>query len=326
MKTKITDMFGIQYPIICGSMYLLGTPKLTAAISNAGGMGNLTAGTYKTGDALRDAIRETKKLTDKPFMVGLTILPSFHITMGDHKRTIEICAEEQVAGIEVSGSPVNKLGDEYVKMLKDAGVKMFHKVGSLRHAKHVESVGYDGIYAAGIEEGGHPLNDDVTTMVLTPKCAEQLSIPVIATGGIADGKSMAAALCLGAEGVMMATRFMATDECEVHANIKQEIIKRQEYETALVCKSIHLQGRAVKNKCVEEVLAAEKRGAELGELIPLMSGERCKIAWEQGDLDIAPMMMGQTIGRVYDIKSCKDVIENMMEEADQQIKKVSRFF
>ncbi len=145
MKTRITEMFGIKYPIICGAMYLIGDPCLAAAISNAGGMGNLTAGNYPTGDELRNAIRETKKLTDKPFMVGITILPSVQITMDDHRRNLTICAEEQVAGIEVSGTPIDKLGMEYIQMLKEAGVKMFHKVGSLRHAKHAEHVGYDGV-------------------------------------------------------------------------------------------------------------------------------------------------------------------------------------
>lgn len=317
MKTRITEMFGIKYPIICGAMYLIGDPKLAAAISNAGGMGNLTAGNYKTADELRAAIRETKALTNKPFMVGITILPSFHVTMDDHRRNVTVCAEEQVAGIEVSGTPIDKLGKEYVDMLKKAGVKMFHKVGSLRHAKHAEHAGYDGVYAAGIEEGGHPLNDDVTTMVLTPKLAESLSIPVVTTGGICDGKSMAAALMLGAEGVMMASRFIATSECPVHDRIKDEVVKRQENDTTLICKSIGLQGRAIKNKVVGEVLEAEARGADLAELAKLITGERCRQAWSTGDVDVAPMMMGQTIGRIYDVVSCTELMERMAREAKE---------
>lgn len=326
MKTRITEMFGIEYPIICGAMYLVGEPNLTAAISNAGGMGNLTAGNYKTREEFRNAIRETKNLTDKPFMVGITILPSFHITMDDHRRNLEICAEEKVAGIEVSGTPVDKLGKEYVDMLKKAGVKMFHKVGCMAHARHAEDAGYDGVYAAGIEEGGHPLKDDVTTMILTPKLAEKLSIPVVTTGGIADGKSMAAALALGAEGVMMATRFMATDECTVHRNIKDEIVRRQEYDTTLICKSINLQGRAIKNKCALDILEAEKKGASLQELAPFLTGERCRVAWDTGDIDVAPMMMGQSLGRIYDIKSCREIIEGMAKEAQEQLARISRFF
>ena len=326
MQTKITEMFGIKYPIICGAMYLLGEPILTAAISNAGGMGNLTAGNYKSTDELREAIRETKKLTDKPFMVGITILPSFHITMEDHKNNVTACAEEGVAGIEVSGTPLDRLGPDVIKMLDDAGVKKFHKVGCLKHAQHAEEAGYDGVYAAGIEEGGHPLNDDVTTMILTPKLVESLSIPVVTTGGIADGRSMAAALTLGAEGVMMASRFIATNECQVHDNIKQEILKRQEYETTLICKSINLQGRAIKNKIVDEILAAEAKGAGLQELAPLVTGERCREAWKTGDVDIAPMMMGQTIGRINDIMSCEDLLRKMVKDAEKEIERVkSRF-
>jgi len=307
-------------------MYLVGEPVLTAAVSNAGGMGNLTAGNYKTPEELRDAIRRTRELTDKPFMVGVTILPSFHITMDDHRRNLTVCAEEKVAGIEVSGTPIDKLGREYVDMLKKAGVKMFHKVGCLRHAKHAEEAGYDGIYAAGIEEGGHPLNDDVTTMVLTPKIAEQLSIPVVTVGGIVDGKSMAAALALGAEGVMMATRFMATKECQVHDNIKQEIVKRQEFDTTLICKSIGLQGRAIKNKLAQEILEAESRGASITELAPLITGERCRVAWETGDVDVAPMMMGQSLGRIYEVKTCREVIEDMVNGARVEIDRIRGLF
>src|SRR5208337_309623 len=252
MKTAITEMFGIKYPIICGARMWLCKPRLCAAVSNAGGMGNLTAGNYATEDEFRKAIRETRQLTAMPFMVNVTILPSVHITGEHHRMYLRICSEEKVAGLEISGTPLDKaVGREYVEMLKKAGVKLFHKVGSVRHAVHAEKEGYDGIYAAGIEEGGHPLNDDVTTMVLTPRITETVRIPVVAAGGIADGRTMAAALALGAEGVMMATRFAATQECEVHDNIKQELIRRQEFETVLICKSIGLQGRAIKNKIVE---------------------------------------------------------------------------
>jgi len=326
MKTRITEMFGIKYPVICGAMYLVGEPKLTAAISNAGGMGNLTAGNYKTSEELRAAIRETRKLTDRPFMVGITILPSFHTTMDDHRKNLEVCAEEKVAGIEVSGTPLDKAGKQYMDMLRKAGVKMFHKVGSVRHALHAEKVGYDGVYAAGIEEGGHPLDDDVTTMILTPKMAETVKIHVVTVGGIADGKSLAAALALGAEGVMMATRFMATHECQVHENIKQEILKRQEYDTTLIGKSVKLQGRAIKNKIVSEILEAEKRGANIMELAPLVTGERCLKAWQTGDTEIAPMMMGQSLGRINDIKSCKEVIEDMVAQAKKEIERVRGLF
>ncbi|MCJ7547892.1 MAG: nitronate monooxygenase [Deltaproteobacteria bacterium] len=324
MKTAITEMFGIKYPIICGAMMWLCKPRLCAAVSNAGGMGNITAGNYATEDEFRKATRETRRLTDMPFMVNVTILPSVHITAEHHRMYLRICAEEKVAGLEISGTPLDKaVGHEYIEMLKKAGVKLFHKVGSVRHAMHAEKAGYDGIYAAGIEEGGHPLNDDVTTMVLTPRIAESVRIPVVTVGGIADGRTLAAALALGAEGVMMATRFVATQECEVHDNIKQELIRRQEYETALICKSIGLQGRAIRNKVVDEVLSLEEKGCGLEELIPLISGERVREAWATGDVDRAPMMMGQSVGLVKDIPTCKELIGRMAAEAEADIKRLT---
>jgi NAD(P)H-dependent flavin oxidoreductase YrpB (nitropropane dioxygenase family) len=324
MRTAITEMFGITYPVICGAMMWLCKPKLCAAVSNAGGMGNLTAGNYATEAEFRTAIRETRKLSDMPFMVNVTILPSVHITPAHHRMYLTVCAEEKVAGLEISGTPLDKaVGNEYVEMLKKAGVKLFHKVGSLRHAVHAEKAGYDGIYAAGIEEGGHPLDDDVTTMVLTPRIAETVKIPVVAVGGIADGRSLAAALALGAQGVMMATRFVATQECEVHENIKQELIRRQEYETVLICKSIGLQGRAIRNKVVAEVLSLEEKGCGLEELIPLISGERVREAWATGDVDRAPMMMGQSVGLVKDIPTCKELIERMVAEAKTDIDRLT---
>jgi nitronate monooxygenase len=327
MKTAITEMFGIKYPIICGAMMWLCKPTLCAAVSNAGGLGNLTAGNYSTDDELREAIRQTRKLTDKPFMVNVTILPSVHITAEHHKMYLRVCAEEKVAGLEISGTPLDKaVGKEFIDILKKAGVKLFHKVGSVRHAVHAEKTGYDGIYAAGIEEGGHPLNDDVTTMILTPRIAETVKIPVVTVGGIADGRTFAAALALGAQGVMMATRFVATKECEVHDNIKQELIKRQEFETALICKSIGLQGRAIKNKLTEEVLAVEATGGGLEKLIPLIAGERVKKAWESGNVDDAPMMMGQSVGLIKDIPTCREVIERIVAEAKTDIDRVKNIF
>jgi len=210
-----------------------------------------------------------------------------------------------------------------VDLLKKAGVNLFHKVGSVRHALHAQEAGYDGVYAAGIEEGGHPLNDDVTTMVLTAKMVETLSIPVVTTGGIANGKTMAAALMLGAEGVMMASRFIATQECEVHENIKKEVVARQEHHTTLICKSINLQGRALKNELVVKVLEAESRNGGLQEIIPLISGERTKTAWTTGDVNIAPMMVGQSIGLIHDVPTCAELLTGMMEEAEKCVKDVN---
>ncbi len=315
-KTAITQMFGVKYPIICGAMMWLCKPALCAAVSNAGGIGNLTAGNYETPDDFRAAIRETRKLTDKPFFVAITLLPSVRITPEHHKMYVKVCAEEKVAGIEFSGTPLDKVaGMEAVEMLKKAGVKMFHKVGAVRHALHAEKIGFDGIYAAGIEEGGHPLNDDVTSMVLTPKMVSSVKIPVVTVGGIADGRTMAAALSLGAEGVMMASRFIATKECEVHDNIKQELIRRQEFDTVIYGKSIGLQGRGLKSKVIEEVLAIEARHGGFEELIPLLSGQKVKEAWATGDVNYAPLMVGQSIGLIHDIPTCRELLDRMAAES-----------
>jgi nitronate monooxygenase len=324
-KTAITEMFGIRYPIICGAMMWLCKPRLCAAVSNAGGMGNITAGNYENEESFREAIRETRRLTDRPFMVNITLLPSVRITPEHHKIYCRVCAEERVSGIEFSGTPADKAcGQETVDLLKKAGVKLFHKVGAVRHALHAEKVGYDGIYAAGIEEGGHPLNDDVTTMILTPRIVGSVKIPVVTVGGIADGRSLAAALVLGAQGVMMASRFVATKECEVHENIKQELLKRQEYETLIFGKSIGLQGRALKNRVIEEVLAIEARSGGLAELIPLLAGPRIKEAWEKGDVDFAPLMVGQSIGLIRDIPTCRELIERMATEAEECLERARR--
>jgi len=306
-------------------MMWLCKPRFCAAILSAGCMGNLTAGNYETEEEFRDAIRETRKLTDKPFMVNITLLPSLRITAAHHQMYIRVCAEERVAGIEFSGTPVDKAsGMEAIDMLKKAGVRLFHKVGAVRHALHAEHVGYDGIYAAGIEEGGHPLNDDVTTMILTPRIVDSVKIPVVTVGGIVDGRSLAAALVLGAQGVMMASRFVATQECEVHDNIKQELIRRQEYETRIFGKSIGLQGRGLKTKVIDEICSIEERGGGFEELIPLLSGQRIREAWEKGDVDYAPLMVGQSIGLIHDIPTCRELLDRMAREASGHLTRASR--
>ncbi|MBN1663289.1 MAG: nitronate monooxygenase [Deltaproteobacteria bacterium] len=324
-KTAITEMFGIKYPIICGAMMFICKPQLCAAVSNAGGMGNLTAGNWETEEEFRNAINETRKLTDKPFTVNLTLLPSVRLKPENYAMWARVCAEEKIAALEISGTPIDKaLGMETVEMLKKASVKLFHKVGSVRHAVHAEHVGYDGIYAAGVEEGGHPLNDDVTTMLLTPRIAETVKIPVVTVGGIADGRSLAAAMVLGAQGVMMASRFIATQECDIHDNLKQELVKRQELDTVLYGQSLGLQGRGLKNKTVSEIAALERRGAKPEEIIPLMSGLRGREAWKTGDVDSAPLMVGQSIGLIRDIPTCRELLDRMAKEAKECLDKAGQ--
>lgn len=317
MKTRITELFGIKYPVICGGMMWLCKPELCAAISNAGGLGNITAGNYNSGEELRMAIRQAKQLTDKPFGINITMLPSFRITPEIYDDWFRVCCEEQVTAIEVSGAPAKK----YIPMVREAGVKIMHKVGAVRHAVNIEKMGYDAVLAAGIEEGGHPLNDDVTTMVLTPRIVESIDIPVISTGGIADGRGLAAALALGAEGVMMATRFIATTECLVHPRIWEEMVRRQEMDTTLICKTVGLQGRALKNQLVDEILAVEEKGGTLNDLMPLLTGKRSEAAWENGDVDSAALMVGQSIGLIQDVVSCQELLDTMVADAEAIFRK-----
>ena len=329
MNTAITQMFDVDYPIICGAMMWLGTPQLCKVVADAGGIGSLTAAIYKTEEEFRSAVVEAKRLCDgRTFFVGVTILPAVEISSDHYKMYLRVCAEEKVPALEVSGSPIDvACGPEYIDMLKDAGVKLFHKVGALRHAVRCEKSGYDGIYAAGFEEGGHPLSDDVSTMVLTPKCVESLSIPVVTVGGIADGRSMAAALALGAEGVMMATRFLATtDCCDIHDNFREDFVKRQEFETEIIAKNIGLQCRALKNGVVREVNKVEAANGGLKEMMPYMTGQRQKVAWRNGDLDHGVMTLGQTVGRIYDVPTTAELLERMARDAKGILESTRRFF
>jgi NAD(P)H-dependent flavin oxidoreductase YrpB (nitropropane dioxygenase family) len=321
MKTAITEMFGVKYPIICGSMMWLCTPELCAAISEAGGLGNLTCGNYETEDELRAAIARVRELTSKPFMLGVTLMPSVRITPEMNSMYVRVATEEKVAGMEVSGSPLDKaLGEDALASLKKAGVRVFHKVGCIKHGIHAQKVGYDGVYCLGFEAGGHPYKDNVGTIVLTPRMVDVLDIPVVTVGGIADGRAMAAALAMGAEGVMMASRFLTTRECNVHDNIKQELVNRSETDTVLFGgKGLGMQGRALKNELVEKIQNIEDGGGKLEELFPLISGQRIKNAWAKGLVNEAPFMVGQCIGHIHEVMSCKEVLETMCGDAQKHL-------
>lgn len=316
MKTRITEMLGIKYPIICGGMMRLAYPDLCAAISNAGGLGNLTSAMYQDKADFTAAIRSVKAQTDKPFIVNVTLLPSIGIGDEKYQGYFEAIAEEGVAALELSGTPLHRYKDGYYfRLLKDAGVKLFHKVGSVRHGKSAEKAGYDGVFAAGVEEGGHPLNENVTSIVLTNRMVQELEIPVVTTGGIANGQGLAAALCLGAEGVMMATRFINTKECKVHPAVYDEMIKRQENETVLYGNSIGLQGRALLNDSIKEVLKIEAEGGGIEEIIPHISGALGDEIWQEGNLNQGLVAIGQTVGLIHDVLSCQDLIDRMVTEA-----------
>ena len=327
MKTRVTELFGIRYPILCGAMMWLAKPELCAAVSNAGGLGNLTAGNYGSGDELRQAIAGTRQLTDKPFCVNLTLLPSVRIAKDLHQDYFRVCCEEKVSAIDISGAPLDKyLGPDAIRQAKDAGVKLIHKVGSVKHAMHAEAAGYDAVIAAGFEEGGHPLDEDVTTMLLTPRICQSVRIPVVTAGGIADGRGMAAAIVLGAEGVMMASRFIATTECLAHQRVKEELVRRRENDTVMICKSINLQMRALRNAQVEKVLEVEARSGGLEEIIPLISGERQNAAWQSGELDCSPFPVGQSIGLIEDVVSCEELLSRIVREAGEILARAQERF
>lgn len=317
MKTRITEMFGIKYPIICGGMMRLAYPKLCAAISNAGGLGNLTSAMYQSKKDFRAAIRETRSFTDFPFIVNVTLLPAVGVPPERYQAYFEAIAEEKVAGLELSGTPLHRYeGGRYLDLVKNAGVKVFHKVGSVRHGVSAQKAGYDGVFAAGVEEGGHPLNENVATSILTPRMVEELDIPVVTTGGIANGVGLASALSMGADGVMMATRFINTKECRVHEKVYQELINRQENETVLYGNTIGLQGRALLNDSIREVQKIEARKGGLEEILPHISGGLSSEIWQEGNLNQGLVAVGQTIGLIHDVVSCKELMDRMVEEAE----------
>lgn len=315
IKTKITELFGIEHPIICGPMYWLAGPKLCAAISNAGALGNLTSLAFGNAEGLRSAIVETRKLTSKPFSVNVSMFPSFRFGEKEFDEIFKVCIEEQVSVIDVSGKPASK----YMDAIKKAGIKIIHKVGSVEHAKNIERFGYDAVECASFEAGGHPLPDNVSGIVLIPRFTETIKIPVIATGGVGDGRGLAAALMLGAEGVMMASRFMATTECPLHQHIKDALVNASETATTVFGNSINLQGRGLKNAAMVEVEALEKQNAGLEKIGPVIASDRYVKCIESGDVDGAIFMVGQSIGLIHDICSCEVLIERTVTEARKTI-------
>ncbi len=325
MKTRITKLFGIQYPIQCGGMLWLAVPELAAAISNTGAMGNLTSGNYNTGDEFREAVDRTRELTDRPFIVNITTMPSIRLPVELLQEFFRISCEKKVTALEIAGAPVDTfLGPEYIPMAKEAGVKLLHKVGTVKHAVHAQKVGYDAVTIAGFEEGGFPHKDNVSTVVLIPKVVENVDLPVLAAGGMVDGKSLAAALVLGADGIMMATRFLATTDCDVHPNIHKMILEKTERDTTLALKGLladfGLQVRALRNDIIRRIEEVEKEGGDFSELFPLISGQRAKQVWKDGNAEEAMLTVGQSVGRINDIPSASDLVERIVSEAEEALK------
>jgi len=311
MKTKITELLSIEYPIIQGGMQWLSRAELAAAVSNAGGLGIITAATHPGKKELIEEIRKTRTLTDKPFGVNISMLPEVG-PKDTSAQFFEAVIEEKVPVVETSGrSP-----ETYVHDLKTAGIKIIHKVPAIRFAKKAERVGADAVIIVGFECGGHPGMDDVTTLVLTPKAADTLSIPLIAGGGFADARGLVAALALGAEGIVMGTRFVATTESLAHLNYKEWMLQAQETDTVMIQRSIRNAARVRKNYGSEKVLEMEARGATLEELLAVVSGKVGRDSLFEGDLDNGTFSMGQCVGLIKEIKSVKEVIEEIIFEAD----------
>ncbi len=309
-KTRITEMLGIEYPIIQGGMQWLSVAELVSAVSEAGGLGLITAASFPDPEDLRDEIQKTKTLTQKPFGVNISMLPV--LMEGDiTKRYVKVIVEEKIPVVETSGRNPEPL----IPALKEGGVKIFHKVPAVRFARKAESVGADAVTIVGFECGGHPGMDDVTSMILIPRAAENLDIPVIAGGGIADSRGFMAALALGAEAVVMGTRFLATKECPAHANFKEWLVEAQETDTMMIERSIRNAVRVIRNETAEKVLEMEEKGATLDELIVYISGKVNREAWMSGDLDGATIACGQNVGLIHDVKTVKEVIDDIVNGA-----------
>ena len=314
MRTRVTELFGIGAPIFCGGMLHFGEPNLAAAISNAGGLGSLTACSYDDPEALREAIRRTRELTRRPFGVNITMLPS-RFSQEHYDGWYRICFEESVAAIEATGFPA----DAYVGPAHEAGVKMIQKVGCVKHAIHAEKAGFDAVYAAGYEEGGHPLSDNVTTMVLVPRVVDSVSIPVIAAGGIADGRGLAAALALGAQGVMMATRFLLSKESLLAPEVASALAAFGEQDTCLLYEH-EIQQRAVNNAMAKRVKELEAKGCPKREAAPLLRGALMLEANAEGNANGAVWALGQSVGLVQREESCADIIAAMVTTAEELIR------
>ncbi|MDE0511923.1 MAG: nitronate monooxygenase family protein [Gammaproteobacteria bacterium] len=313
MKTRITEMLGIEYPIIQGGMMWVGRAELASAVSNAGGLGILTALTQATPDDLRKEIERCREMTEKPFGVNLTILPT--INPPPYEEYARAAIESGIKIIETAGySP-----EPFMELFKSAGAKVIHKCTSVRHSIKAEKVGCDVVSVDGFECAGHPGEDDITNFVLLPIAASRLSIPMIASGGIGTGKQMAAALALGAEGVNMGSRFVATVEAPVHENIKQAMVDNDERQTTLMFRTLKNTARVFKNSVSEEVLAIESKPGEtdFSEIQPLVAGgrgrERCI---EGGDIDDGVWTVGQVMGLIEDIPTCQQLIERMVRDCE----------
>ncbi|WP_416899868.1 MAG: NAD(P)H-dependent flavin oxidoreductase [Minwuia sp.] len=312
MKTRITELFGIEHPIIQGGMHYVGFAELAAAVSNAGGLGIITGLTQKTPKDLANEIAKCRSMTDKPFGVNLTFLPT--VTAPDYPGYIDAIIQGGVKIVETAG----RNPQEHLPRLKEAGVKIIHKCTSVRHSLKAEAIGCDAVSVDGFECGGHPGEDDVPNMILLPRAAEELKIPFVASGGMADARSLVAALAMGAEGMNMGTRFIATKEAPVHENVKKAIVAASELDTRLVMRPLRNTERVLNNAATEKVLATEReKGADLQfqDILQEVAGVYPKIMLE-GQMDVGVWSCGMVAGLIHDIPTCKELIDRIMSEAD----------
>ncbi len=315
MKTRITELFGIQHPIIQGGMHYVGFAEMAAAVSNAGGLGIITGLTQGTPEKLSKEIARCREMTDKPFGVNLTFLPS--VTPPDYPGFVEAIVKSGVKAVETAGNNPQK----YLPAMKEAGIKVIHKCTSVRHSVKAEAIGCDAVSVDGFECGGHPGEDDVPNFILLPRAAETLKIPFVASGGMADGRSLVAALALGAEGMNMGTRFIATQEAPVHEHVKQAIVAASELDTRLVMRPLRNTERVLTNAAVERLLAKERQlGASLKfeDIIDEVAGVYPRIM-QTGDMDAGAWSCGMVAGLIHDIPTVKALIDRIMAEAEALI-------
>ncbi|MGU7839295.1 NAD(P)H-dependent flavin oxidoreductase [Burkholderia sp. AW33-5] len=321
MQTRITELLGIRYPIVQGGMQWVGRAELAAAVSNAGGLGILTALTQPTPDALRSEIDRARELTARPFGVNLTILPS--INPPPYQAYVDAIIERGVKIVEIAGNNPSLL----ITRLKEHGVAIIHKCTSIRHARCAERLGVDAVSIDGFECAGHPGEDDIAGMVLIPAAVQALKVPVIASGGIADGRGMAAALALGAEGVNMGTRFCATQEAPIHVEIKHALVAATERDTRLIFRTLNNTSRVLNNAVSRKVISIETRpgGCTFSEIRSLVLGERGRAALEFGDRDGGIITAGQCVGLFNDIPSCAELLERMVRECQDSLRRASQW-
>lgn len=316
MKTRITELFGIEHPIIQGGMHFVGYAPLAAAVSNAGGLGIITALTQRTPAALAEEIRRCREMTDRPFGVNLTFLPA--VTRPDYPGYIQAIIEGGVKVVETAGNNPQK----WLPAIKEAGVKVIHKCTAVRHALKAQAIGCDAVSVDGFECGGHPGEDDVPNFILLPRAAEELSIPFVASGGMADGRSLVAALALGADGMNMGTRFIATKEAPVHDNVKQAIVAASELDTRLVMRPLRNTERVLANAAVDRLLEKERSlgpTLKFEDIAAEVAGVYPRIM-KDGEMDAGAWSCGMVAGLIRDVPTVKELIDRIMAEAHALIR------